>query len=373
MLQKALALAVVLAGIAICTSCGTTANHYVYASLPAANQIIVFREDPNSGTLTQISGSPYTVGDGVVSLVLHPSGKFLYAANPGQNENDISLFTIGTKGELTEVLPRASVAPFGTLPRTLLMDPAGNYLYVENAGTNNLSVFSINSTSGVLTQLQNSPFFIGPTPLNMILSPSGSNLYVSAASQPYGIILTFSLNAGVPTLLGTVTSTAGQNPNGLAIDPAGKYLYAANTSSNSISIFAIGSSGALTTVQGSPIADTGYAGPISLEFDASGKFLYVANQGSNNVAVYSIDATTGLPTILNISTVNNNTPTTTGAYGTETSPSLLVTDPNGKYLFVGNQGSSAGIQAFSLNSGNLTEIFTYPVGNTPSSIAVLTK
>jgi len=90
----------------------------------------------------------------------------------------------------------------------------------------------------------------------------------------------------------------------------------------------------------------------------------VANQGSGNVAVYSISSSTGLPTVL-------TTSTTTGAFFTEGSPSLVVADPTGQYLFVGNQGSSAGIQAFSVNSGNLIDLYTYRVGNTPSSIVVL--
>jgi 6-phosphogluconolactonase (cycloisomerase 2 family) len=75
----------VLASIAGSTGCGSTANRYVYAAIPAANQVAAFREDPDSGVLTQLSGSPYTVGDGAQSLVIHPSGKFLYVANPGQN------------------------------------------------------------------------------------------------------------------------------------------------------------------------------------------------------------------------------------------------------------------------------------------------
>src|SRR6267154_4504273 len=129
MLQKALGLVLVVGGMIGFTGCGSTANHYVYAALPAANQIIAYREDPNSGVLTQIAGSPYTVGDGAISLALHPSGKFLYAANPGQNENDISLFTIAGNGVLTEVFPRTSVAPNASQPELLLMDPAGAFLY----------------------------------------------------------------------------------------------------------------------------------------------------------------------------------------------------------------------------------------------------
>lgn len=369
MLQKALVLALVVASIASCIGCGSTANHFVYATIPAANQVIAYREDPNSGVLTQIAGSPYAVGDGANSLVLHPSGKFLYVANPAQNENDISLFTIASNGTLTEVFPRTSVAPSATQPQILLMDPAGGFLYVLNAGSNNISVFSIDATSGALSPV-GSPLSLNFAPLNMVLSPLGNFLLVSSASgtsQPSGLIAAFSVTAGVIQSI-NVFPTDGNNPNGLVIDPTGKFLYVANTGSNSISIFTIGSTGTLAEVLGSPISNS--TNPLSLVFDASGGFLYVANQGSNNVTAYTISSSTGLPTILNLST---STGTTTNAFGTEGSPSLLVADPNGKYLFVGNQGTSAGIQALKVSSGNLTAIATYGLGNTPSSIAVLGK
>jgi 6-phosphogluconolactonase len=371
MLQKALVLALVVVGITGFTGCGSSANHYIYAALPAANQIIAYREDPNSGVLTQISGSPYGVGQGAISLALHPSGKFLYAANPGtggSSENDISLFTIASNGVLTEVFPRTSVAPSASQPQLLVMDPAGAFLYIANAGSNNISVFSIDSGSGGLAPVASSPFFLGAAPLNMRLTPSGNFLFVSIPSQTSGRILSFSVNAGTLTLVSGI-NTDGPNPDGLAVDPSGTHLYVTNFSSNSISIFTIGSpssAGALTEVTGSPLA-TGYSAPVALILDPKGQFLYVANQGSNNVAVYSINSTTGLPNILNTST------TTGGAFATESSPSFLVADPSGKYLYVGNQGSSAGIQAFSVSSGNLTAFSTYGVGNTPFSIVVLGK
>jgi 6-phosphogluconolactonase len=365
MLQKALVLFFVLTGIAICIGCGSTSSHYVYATIPAANQIIVYREDPNSGVLTQISGSPYSVGEGANSLVLHPSGKYLYVANPGQGgtiENDISLFSVASNGGLSEVTPRTSLGSFASQPQRLLIDSAGAFLYVMNTGTNNISVFSIDSGSGALTQAANSPFPIGAPPLNMELAPSGNFLYVSIASQSSGLIAAYSVSAGQLSLL-NVTPTNGRNPYGLAINSAGSYLYAANTTDNSISVFPIDSSGGLAQqVPGSPI-NNGYTAPVAMIFDPSGKYLYVANQGSNNVAAYSISST-GLPEALTSST-------TTNAFTTETSPSVLATDPSGKYLLVGNQGSSAGIQLFSISNGSLNTLSTYSVGNTPSSIAVL--
>jgi 6-phosphogluconolactonase len=370
MLQKALVLVLVVASMAACIGCGSTANHYVYATIPAANQVIAYREDPNSGVLTQIAGSPYPVGEGARSLVLHPSGKFLYVANPGQGgtgENDISLFDIASDGTLTEVPPRASVAPFGSLPQLLVMDPAGNFLYVMNTLSNNISVFSIDSSKGTLTQIANSPFSIGLPPLNMQLAPSGNFLYVSLAGGTVGTsngsIAGFSVNAGNLSLIGPLTSTDGVSPYGLAIDPNGTYLYAANYGpSDSIAVFAIGPSGSLQEVQGSPI-NVGYSDPFSLIFDPSGQYLYVANQGSSNIAAFSITSA-GLPAAL-------TTSTTTNAFGAEANPSFLAADPNGRYLFVGNQGASAGIQAFGVSSGSLNALSIYGIGNTPSSIAVL--
>jgi 6-phosphogluconolactonase len=367
MFQKALILVFVVASIASCIGCSKTASHYVYATIPAANQVKAYREDPNSGVLTEIQGSPYPVGDGAYSAVLHPSGKFLYVANPGQLENDISLFTIASNGALTEVTPRTPVGINASQPAFLAMDPGGSYLYVANTLSFNISVFSIDSSNGALTQLANSPFAVGLPPLNMQLAPSGNYLYVTTsggqANSNDGSIVGFSVNAGGLSALAAPRDSDGVNPNGLAIDPSGTYLYVANTSSASIAIFTIGASGALSPVQNSPLADT-YAAPVSLTLDAKGAFLYVANQGSNNVAVYSISSSTGLPTVLTSST-------TTGAFYTQGNPSFLAADPSGEYLFVGSQGAPAGIQSFSISSGNLTSIFTYRVGNTPSSIVVL--
>jgi len=371
MLQKALVVVFVLAGIAGCIGCSTT-SHYVYAAIPSTSELAVYREDPYSGTLTELAGTPYTIGDGAQSLVIHPSGKFLYVANPGQNENDISLFDIASNGYVTEVPPRKSVAPLGTLPKLLLMDPSGNYLYVMNATSDNISVFSIDSNGGALTDIAGSPFSVGGlTPLNMQLTPDGKFLYVSVAGgQPgstNGSIFCFGVSAGALQLLTPPFINAeGVNPNGLAIDPSGSYLYVANTQSASISIFAISPQnappGTLTEVIGSPLADI-YSGPLALLLDPKGKYLYVANNGSNNVAVYSISPSTGLPVAL-------TTSTSAFAFATEGSPSFLVEDPNGNYLFVGNQGNGAGVQAFGVNGGNLNPLVTYKVGNTPSSIAV---
>ena len=293
------------------------------------------------------------------SLVIHPSKKFLYAANTFSN--DISLFTIASTGALTEVTPRTQVTPYGTSPTLMVMDSTGSYLYVGNIASNNISVFNVDASSGALTQISGSPFSIGTSPLNMALLPGGNFLYVTGGTSTPGFVEVFSISSG--TLAFVQVLSAGTSPYGLAIavNSGGSYLYAANFGDNSISEYSIDTStGILTELPSSPMGQSSvYSGPEALLVDISNKYLYTANNGTTNLSGYAIGSDGGL-------TLLTNSPFVTNA-----SPDVIGIDPSGKYLFVGNQKSPA-IQAFALDtgSGDLTLVGSYPVPNTPTSIAV---
>lgn len=364
MVKRAAVLFLACASLATWVGCGPTSSNYMYVAIPGSNEIVVYREDPNSGILTQLVGSPIIAGQAVQALVIHPSGKFLYAANT--TENDVSLFTISNGGGLTEQTPRTVV---GTAPTLIAMDAAGAFLYVGNSGSNNISVFSISASNGALTAVvqtsgQTAP--IGISPINMQVSPSGGVLYVtgsvSIGGLSQGLIEAFSLTQGVLTVLPTSPYTTGTNPYGLAITPGGGFLYTANNIDDSISEFTINAAGnppgSLAPFSNSPFG-TPYPGPLALQIDKSGTYLYVANQASTFVTAYSIGsdgALTGL---------------TSSPFGTGTDPSVMATDKAGKYLFVGNQKSPA-IQSFSLDpgSGTLTSVATYTLPGTPTSLAI---
>jgi 6-phosphogluconolactonase (cycloisomerase 2 family) len=339
--------------------CGTTSSHFLYAAIPASNEIVAYREDPNSGVLTPLSDSPILAGPGVESIVLHPTKKFLYAANSAVTPlGNISLYNISTTGTLTEVTPRTNA---GSVPTILAIDSTGNFLYVGNSGSEDISVFSIDATSGALTpvqQLIGTTAPIGVAPMNMKLSPSGDFLYVTGG-QTQGFVEVFSVNQGVlsPLQPNSVFLT-GNGPFGLAIDSAGKFLYTANKQDNTVSEFTINSDGSLTPLQNSPLGGL-FTGPVSLFIDNSGKYLYVSS--SANLVAFSIDSDGGL-TVLS-----------TSPFGTGPNPTFIASDPNGKFLFVGNQGSSStSVQSFALdtNSGTLTSVQTYSVPGTTTSIAV---
>jgi 6-phosphogluconolactonase len=355
MLKKAAALFLVCASMGLWMSCGSTSNRYLYVAIPGTNQIVIYREDPNSGILTQLAGSPITAGSAVESILMHPSGKLLFTANAG--EGDVSLYTIAATGALTEVTPRT---PVGTSPTLLAMDSAGSFLYVGNSGSLNISVFSINakSTPPSLTPVAGSPFSIGMTPLNIKVSPSGNVLYVTGTGIPAGFIEAFSVNQGVPSVISGTPFVTGTGPYGSAISSSGGFLYTANKLDNSVSEFTVNADGSLKQFPNSPIGEQ-FAGPIAMLIDKSGKYMFVANQGSTNLSAYSI----GSDGALNLLT---NSP-----FATKVEPTVLAIDSGGKYVFVGNQTGPA-VQSFSLDtgSGTLTSVATYTLPGSPTSIAV---
>lgn len=357
MLKKAATLVLVCASLGAWLGCGTTSSRFLYAAIPTSNTIVAYREDPNSGVLTQLSGSPISAGAGVEALAMHPSGKFLYAAN--SVTNNLSLYTISSTGGLTE----GTLTSAGTSPTLLAMDSAGSFLYVSNSGSFDISVYSIHSSTGQLTpvpQTSGATAPIGLQAMNLALTPSGNFLYVtgeeSQGQSTGGVIEAFPLNQGV---LGSPVAGSpfltGNIPLGLTVDSAGAHLYTANKQDNSISPFTINSDGSLTPL-GSAIGQT-FVGPVSLLIDKSGKFLYVANQGSSNVAAYGIGSNGSLSLL------------TGSPFGAASQPGFLLTDSSGKYFFV---ASGSAIQSYTLStsSGSLTLVATYSVSATPTSMVM---
>ena len=272
------------------------------------------------------------------------------------------LMAPGAPLALTEVTPRTTTP--GSVPVLLAMDGSGGFLCVAESGSNDVAVFSINSSSGALTLVaqQFGPTApIGTTPISMKLSPSGNVLYVGGGAGAQGLVLFFGLSSGMLTAIGS-SSTDGASPYGLAIDPSGSFLYAANAGSNSIAEFTIDSStGSLTPVLGSPLGGA-LTDPTTLLIDPSGKYLYVANNtSSGTLAAYTI-GTGGALTVL------SGSPFSVGA-----NPNAMIADPNGKYLLVGTQGGSAQIHVFGLveSSGTLSSLSSYSTSNTPTSIVIM--
>jgi 6-phosphogluconolactonase len=281
------------------------------------------------------------------------SGKsaILYLVSQGADPGTIGAYSVNLKngllsssnGALRQVGKEVST---GTQPSALLFDPTKSFAFVANTGSDDISTFTVNK-DGSLASAQ------AATP-------------VSSAT------------------------TVAKRPVALAMDLGAHFLFVANEGvflndpaqniPGSISVFSIGSGGALTAIAGSPfviqetsppllttpnqpqpesvavsnqgnflyVADRNNGTVVGYAFDGSvvfsppaGNFLYVANSGSNDIFAYSINADGSL------SAVTTSGGTTQFTITAGIGPIALLSDPSAKYIFVlangGNQITGYGI------------------------------
>jgi 6-phosphogluconolactonase len=184
-------------------------SHFVYAALPSSDEIGIYREDPHSGVLTQLSDSPYGAGNAAESIVVHPSNKFMYVANA--DDDTVANYSLASNGVISTPGPITSA---GSVPTILTMDSAGTFLYEADTGSKSITVYSIDASSGALTVVPNPPkckpstgnscsFQLGFSPLNLKVNPAGNVLYVAGGTgEPSGgFILAFSISGGSLSVL----------------------------------------------------------------------------------------------------------------------------------------------------------------------------
>jgi 6-phosphogluconolactonase len=167
------------------------------------------------------------------------------------------------------------------------------FVYVLNqnpGGIGSVSGFSAAPTTGVLTQLLNSPFGAGnqlSSPNSMSVDASGKFLYVSNTGG--GGIVGFAISQSALTLgqLSSIATTATTaNPAAIVVDGSLRAVYAVEPGPQ-VEAFTINSStGALTAQTGSPYSlGASAAAPTSVAEAANGAFLFV---GMNDGSILSV-------------------------------------------------------------------------------------
>ena len=96
-------------------------------------------------------------------LVVHPSARFAYVTDVGADS--VAAFSLDN-GSLSAI---AAPVATGQHPFGEALDPAGRFLYIVNKVDNNISGYSVNSMTGTLTPLNNSPFPAGSGPVGIVI------------------------------------------------------------------------------------------------------------------------------------------------------------------------------------------------------------
>jgi 6-phosphogluconolactonase len=143
---------------------------HAYVINELGSSLTAFDYDPEHGALKEVQTLPTLPADfkgenTCAEVAVHPSGKFLYGSNRGQNS--IAIFSIDPKtGQLTAAGHQGHDVK---IPRSFGIDPTGEYLLVANQDSNNVEVFRIDGATGALTPVGDPVEVPAPVCVEMIV------------------------------------------------------------------------------------------------------------------------------------------------------------------------------------------------------------
>jgi len=133
-----------------------------FAILASGHGGSAYTVDAASGALA-LTGFLTNTGMNVTAAALDPFGRFAYAAsasNRFQSSNNTDLISesiIGADGIFTAAASPSGLA--GSSPTSIAIDPSGKFAYVANSGSKNISVYTIDGTTGTLTRIGTTPAY----------------------------------------------------------------------------------------------------------------------------------------------------------------------------------------------------------------------
>jgi YD repeat-containing protein len=356
------------------------------------------------GSLTPVTGSPYPLAANANVVLTDPSGKFVYAASGSVNNptGSISGFSIDrATGALTPI----PGSPFTTAgaPLAILIHASGKYLFATNYHQNvaaTLSVFGIDPTTGVLAEITGSPFPVAYNPIGLAADPAGKFLYVVNHGQDFGSLLhplqgpmerqaapqdakrgepDFLLRRGtretpsggygplVASLnLSSAPPTSYEKESDVLLSALPKspfFFQGAITTAAAMSVFSVDSAtGTLAEIPGSPFPLPSQASGVASVFtiDPSGQYGYLAL--GSFIYGYGIDPANGTPTALPDSPYS----ATQNLFG-------LTWDPSGKFAYGQGSDSSGNVVlelGLNASTGTLTTLSRVPVRSLSFALAV---
>src|SRR6266481_3890516 len=178
-------------------------------------------------------------------VAMHPSGKFLYAANEAGKASTVSAFAIDKKnGKLTLLNQLPSL---GEDPCYLSFDKTGKYLFVANYTSGTIAVFPIlaDGLLGEPTALVKDQGATGPNkerqdgPHAHWIETSPDNRFALVADLGLDEVLVYKFDAGTGSLApnAQVEVKAGSGPRHLAYSPNGKWALSLNELASSLTWF----------------------------------------------------------------------------------------------------------------------------------------
>jgi 6-phosphogluconolactonase len=171
------------------------------------DSVLVYRLDPEAGTLAVHSQTVLTRGRGPRHLAFHPDGRHAYVLH--ELHPSMTVCRWDAEAGRLEPLSEAPLLPESVPGRdesnasAIVMDPEGRFVWAANRGPDSLSVLALDET-GEKAELVTTVPCGGRWPRDLALEPVGRRLY--AANEHSGDVTWFDVDpaTGVPVKAGAV-------------------------------------------------------------------------------------------------------------------------------------------------------------------------
>jgi 6-phosphogluconolactonase len=224
------------------------------------------------------------------------------------------------------------------------MSHAATYAYISNADSKDISVLSLDTTSGELSVVQTLP--VGGQVMPLAVSPDRKYLYAALRSQPF-TAASFRIDAASGKLTPIGTSPLPDSMASIATDRSGRHLFAASYPGHKMSVSPIGTDG--VAKEAAHVLPTGQNAHAVLT-DPANRNLLVTTLGSDAVMQWRFDAASGQLT-------PNTPPTYNGR--PKAGPRHLVFHPNGRHVYLLNElDASVDVLGYDSDKGTLTSLQT---------------
>ena len=316
-----------------------------YTTKTSSKGIYQFQFDPATGKMSALELAGESQDPSWV--IVHPSGRYLYAANEHGKDSSISAFSIAAKSGKLTLLNR--LPALGEDPCHLGFDRTGKFLLTANYTSGNAAVFPVlaDGKVGEHTALVRNEGAPGPNherqegPHAHWIGASERNRFVYVADLGLDKVLVYKFDGAQGTLTpaaGAATAKPGTGPRHVVVSGDGRFMYVLGELDSTVTVFSLDQE-IFRPVETVPMLPRGFSGrndAAEIALHPSGKFLYASNRGHDSIAVYAVDA--GKGTLALVADVPTG--------GKE--PRHFAIDPTGRFLLVENQFSDT-IVEFRIN------------------------
>ncbi|TKJ75071.1 6-phosphogluconolactonase [Pseudomonas sp. CFBP13508] len=268
-------------------------------------QVLGYRIDSKSGHLTKFTQAP--LAESMAYLSTDRKGRYLLAASYGADA--LSVQKIGEDHQ-----PSANILryPTGLHAHSIRTEPSNRFAYAGNLGTDKVLQYRLDAKTGELSPIGSGSVSVPEKtgPRHLAFSPNGKFLYV--VGEMSGTVTAFSIDEtsgalteiavanGIPERLQLAHGEVRDARNNdlkddptpriwaadLRMSPDGKLLLMSERTSSSVSAFAVDpATGGLTFLDNYPVQEQQ---PRNIAFSPDGRWLLVTGEKSAKVGTYAV-------------------------------------------------------------------------------------